>query len=258
MERAEKWDVLDIVSDFDEVLGFQVKHMHRAAWKANIGAVRRPELTEQSYTHMRYNELWKVSPLEAHNFVLNYIGEHSLELTPVEGARENLTRIKNLAKEAGKRVRFHVLTSRSTLLDKATNKQVDHYYPGIFEKPLTLTGNPKPEPPIHGKGYYYEQIGFEERASGLLVAKAFLDDGYKNVKECIDAGGGLGIVFGEYDWNLADLELLNTLSTEGIYPVPDTAPVLDNVVPLFPKIVACEGWDRAGQMLEGTFLQETA
>lgn len=278
MEKAgnrhvPQWDVLHIVSDLDEVLGYQIKHMHKAAWDANIGSVRKEKLTEEKYTHMRYHELWKVTPEDAHNFVLDRLTNHHLELEPVENARDNLLRIKQLAQEAGKVVKLHVLTSRSQLLTDSTTEQIDHLYPGIFEKPITLTGNPLPEAPVYGKGYYYQKVGLEERNSGLVVAKAFSDDSWKYVKDCIQTDGGLGILFGRYAWNQEDLNKLAagelelpsnaiTLHPTTIVPIRETGmpaePLSNNVVPFPPRVVACEDWNVAGQALQNTFFPQTA
>lgn len=181
-------DDVNIVLDLDEVLCEQVRRVHEAAVTRNLGDAWK--ITPKSYLTLKYHEWWNVTPLVAHEFVLDYLGNRSRELQPVRGAKESLNRIKEFGRQRGKRVKYHVLTSRSILLQQATVDQLDYRFPGMFET-VILTGHAEPKPPERSKLYWYRELGGD----------VIVDDGLENVQQCVQGFGGLGIVFGDYAWN---------------------------------------------------------
>lgn len=200
MKIVKEGDI-NVVLDLDEVLCEQVRHVHKAARERNLGEAWK--LTPKSYQSLHYHKWWNVEPLVAHEFLLDYLGHHSLELLPVEGAQESLSRIKEFGRQRGRRVNYHVLTSRSVLLEQATMDQLDYRFPGMFET-VTLTGHAEPKPPTRSKLYWYRQ----------LEGDAFVDDMFDNVQQCIEGFGGLGVVFGHYSWNRPST---SEILTSGIY-----------------------------------------
>lgn len=190
--------VLRIVCDVDEVFSEQVSSIHEAARKAEPKLGRAAELEFKSYWHLNYSELWKVEPPVAHEFVIDYLSRRSLDLPLVSGGYNSLRRIERVAEQHGVEAQFYALTSRSSRLEEATRLQLHHHFPDIFEdNRIFVTGNPEPEPPQYSKAHYYRQIG------GHVI----IDDGIKNVEECVREAGGLGIVFGNYPWNRGKLRV---------------------------------------------------
>lgn len=207
--RPDDYDALVLGLDLDQVFFDQVQGVHEEAQRKNFGRARQlGEFRPDTYQSLQYNEL-EMSVLDKHEFLLDYLGskKNMREMPLISGGREGLLRIKRAAKEAGKIVRLHAITSRSEVVRDATEYQLAYHFGEDMFDSIDVTGNALPEEPVRTKGYYYAKIGKDLEAQGLRVAKGFADDTPKYLYECAEEDDGLFIAFGDYPWNRGKLEL---------------------------------------------------
>jgi hypothetical protein len=251
LERLDDIDALLIDRDLDYVtLNGQLDAVHDQACEEDFGQARfhLPDEYDFSFSPLeipvgRKSEENKLDldSLDLHEFIIKVMRNPDAALWPTPGCLESILRLNQVAKDEDTLLFDNILTSRTTRVTDATNRQLEYHYPGIFNA-VNLTGNVTPDPPEFPKWRHHIESALALKALGLKVGKVFIDDTASAVGDCVNKGGSnLGIVFGDYRWNQGKL--------------PELDPDLD---PQLHKIVRCKTHAEVTRVIISTFFPNAA
>lgn len=140
-------------------------------------------LKPSDFFSYQFHEVWG-GTIEESKVKMNrfFASEYFLNMAPIEGALDHLTRLKD-------HFSLHIVTSRHLSIEEPTRAWLDKHFPGMFTA-------------VHFGNHYGSSGAVRSKPQMCADIKAvmLIDDSYSYAKQCAEAGVPV-VLFGDYAWN---------------------------------------------------------
>lgn len=148
-------------------------------------ALKGTRLTVGDFFTYNFAEVWGTDREETEEIVAGFLGADNLELRPVEGAAEALTRLSH-------DFDIVLVTARNQVFEAETASWLRRHLPDLFQH-VIFAGNPHDGRPYRPKGIICQE----------LEAQLLIDDHPTNLLSAAECGVD-GVLFGSKAWSVLD------------------------------------------------------